>query len=190
MHNSFSTLRSLSFFIITFLFLFSLAHADVLEYPSEEESIMTHYVNDYALKPLPIKTTRQIVKTVYKYSKESKIDPMLVLGIMRQESGFVIKAKSTEGASGLMQVLPRAHRAELKGKQVNDIETNVSLGVQIYASCLKRKGTELGAMNCYSGGGGKKYHNGVVAYTKHAQQYAIAKMFVPYENEDILLASN
>jgi soluble lytic murein transglycosylase len=43
---------------------------------------------------------------VEKWSQHQKINPLLVTAVMRQESQFQPKAKSTAGATGLMQVLP------------------------------------------------------------------------------------
>lgn len=64
------------------------------------------------------------------------LDDAWVYGLMRQESRFITNAKSTVGASGLMQLMPAtakwvAKKIGLRGYshgQVNDTETNVLLG--------------------------------------------------------------
>ncbi len=69
-------------------------------------------------------------------AKSQSLDDAWVYGLMRQESRFVTSAKSTVGASGLMQLMPAtakwvAKKIGLKGfhqGQVNDTETNVLLG--------------------------------------------------------------
>ncbi|MEI7612991.1 MAG: transglycosylase SLT domain-containing protein [Betaproteobacteria bacterium] len=69
-------------------------------------------------------------------AKNQAIDDAWVYGLMRQESRFVTNAKSTVGASGLMQLMPAtakwvARKIGLKDfhqGQVNDTETNVLLG--------------------------------------------------------------
>jgi soluble lytic murein transglycosylase len=43
---------------------------------------------------------------IEKWSQQQKINPLLVTAVMRQESRFQPKVKSTAGATGLMQVLP------------------------------------------------------------------------------------
>jgi soluble lytic murein transglycosylase-like protein len=44
--------------------------------------------------------------TVVRAAKQQKLDPRLVLSIMRQESGFKARAKSGAGARGLLQMTP------------------------------------------------------------------------------------
>jgi len=51
--------------------------------------------------PMPFK------EMVLKRTKEISLDPAYVYGLIRQESRFVMDAKSTVGASGLMQVMPK-----------------------------------------------------------------------------------
>ena len=69
-------------------------------------------------------------------ARNQALDDAWVYGLMRQESRFVTNAKSTVGASGLMQLMPAtakwvARKIGLKDfhqGQVNDTETNVLLG--------------------------------------------------------------
>jgi soluble lytic murein transglycosylase-like protein len=181
----------LKFRCITFLFAIMMlafnTRADVSDYPSVEENIVSQYISEYSLKPIAAQTARRIAQTVYWYAGQAKVDPMLVLALMRQESGFNPVATSREGAKGLMQVLPRAHRVELKGKVATNIETNVDLGIKIYSDCLRARGDVSGALRCYSGGAGKKYRTSVLAYERHAQKYVIEHMF---NQSDLMLASN
>jgi soluble lytic murein transglycosylase len=69
-------------------------------------------------------------------ARNQSLDDAWVYGLMRQESRFVTNAKSTVGASGLMQLMPAtakwvAKKIGLKDfhqGQVNDTDTNVLLG--------------------------------------------------------------
>ncbi len=69
-------------------------------------------------------------------ARNQALDDAWVYGLMRQESRFITNAKSTVGASGLMQLMPAtakwvAKKIGLKDfhqGQVNDTETNVLLG--------------------------------------------------------------
>ena len=64
------------------------------------------------------------------------LDPASVYGLIRQESRFVIDAKSSVGASGLMQVMPATAKWTAKKigltdfhvRQLNDSETNIAIG--------------------------------------------------------------
>ena len=64
------------------------------------------------------------------------IDPAYVYGLIRQESRFIMDARSHVGASGLMQVMPAtakwtAKKMGLAGftpNQLTDKETNVTIG--------------------------------------------------------------
>lgn len=69
-------------------------------------------------------------------SQKQGIDDAWVYGLMRQESRFVTSARSTVGASGLMQLMPTTARwvarkiglKDYTAKQVNNTETNLLLG--------------------------------------------------------------
>jgi len=69
-------------------------------------------------------------------AREQSLDDAWVYGLMRQESRFVTNARSSVGASGLMQLMPAtarwvANKIGMKNFQpgkVNDTETNVLLG--------------------------------------------------------------
>lgn len=74
-------------------------------------------------------------------SREIGVDPAYVYGLIRQESRFIMDARSHVGASGLMQVMPAtarwtARRIGLDGfrpEMINDRDTNLRIG----ASYLK-----------------------------------------------------
>lgn len=67
---------------------------------------------------------------------DQSLDDAWVYGLMRQESRFITSAKSSVGASGLMQLMPATAKwvakkiglTDFSHKQVNDTETNVLLG--------------------------------------------------------------
>ncbi|ARU06084.1 lytic transglycosylase [Comamonas serinivorans] len=69
-------------------------------------------------------------------SRAIKLDPAYVYGLIRQESRFIIAARSGVGAQGLMQVMPAtarwtARKIGLSGytnDQLYDMDTNILLG--------------------------------------------------------------
>ncbi len=86
---------------------------------------------DFAQRfPMPYKDA------VLKRSGEIGLDPAFVYGLIRQESRFVMDARSGVGASGLMQVMPPTARwtarkiglVDFKPHQISDRDTNIAIG--------------------------------------------------------------
>lgn len=101
---------------------------------------------------------------MYKATQSLNLDMAWVYGLIRQESRFVMGAKSQVGASGLMQVMPNTARYVAKkmglsgyvANQVNDVETNIALGTNYLNMVL----TDLGgsqalASAAYNAGPGR-----------------------------------
>lgn len=69
-------------------------------------------------------------------SRAIGLDPAYVYGLIRQESRFIMDARSSVGASGLMQVMPATARwtarkiglAGFTPSQINDRDTNITIG--------------------------------------------------------------
>jgi soluble lytic murein transglycosylase len=80
--------------------------------------------------PMPFKDN------VTRRSKEIGLDPAYVYGLIRQESRFIMDARSSVGASGLMQVMPATARWTAKKigldgfsiDQLNNRDTNIAIG--------------------------------------------------------------
>lgn len=80
--------------------------------------------------PMPLR------ETVVRRASGIGLEPAYVYGLIRQESRFIMDARSHVGASGLMQVMPAtakwtARKIGLTGftpDQINDKETNVAIG--------------------------------------------------------------
>ena len=80
--------------------------------------------------PLPFR------EAVVKRAQSINLDPAYVYGLIRQESRFVMDARSGVGASGLMQVMPAtaretARRIGMTGftaDQLTDLGTNIAIG--------------------------------------------------------------
>jgi soluble lytic murein transglycosylase len=70
----------------------------------------------------------------------AKIDPFLVLSLMRQESAFNERALSTAGAVGLMQVMPATGRkyGHVARRKLFDPQVNIRVGVQFFSKLLDR----------------------------------------------------
>ncbi len=120
------------------------------------------------------------VLTAWHFAQMRDLDPHHVLAMIRVESRFDRRATSSEGAKGLMQVIPRWHRDKLAGRSPLDPAVSIEVGTSIYQVCLQRhKGSALKAANCYSGGGGAKYLQLVEAAKKKLMRHVIARLFTP-----------
>ena len=73
---------------------------------------------------------------VVQRSRAIDLDPSYVYGLIRQESRFIMDARSGVGASGLMQVMPATARwtarkigmTDFTPGQINDRDTNIAIG--------------------------------------------------------------
>jgi soluble lytic murein transglycosylase len=80
--------------------------------------------------PMPFKSA------VLARTKQIGLDPAYVYGLIRQESRFIMDAKSTVGAAGLMQVMPATAKmtakkiglTDFQAHQITDRDTNIAIG--------------------------------------------------------------
>ncbi len=111
--------------------------------------------------------------TVLRKSEEIGLDPAYVYGLIRQESRFIMDARSGVGASGLMQVMPATARwtarkiglADFTPGQINDRETNITIGTSYLKLALDDfDGSMALAAAAYNAGPGRprNWRNGPV----------------------------
>jgi soluble lytic murein transglycosylase len=114
------------------------------------------YTNDIDLR-FPL-LYRDIVEA---NAEAHDLDPSWIYGVMRQESGFVVDARSAAGALGLMQLLP--HVGRMTARRLNlaiadkdallEVENNLRLGSAFLQNLLHRyNGHELLATAAYNAG--------------------------------------
>jgi soluble lytic murein transglycosylase len=97
------------------------------------------------------------------YAGAYGLEEAWVLGLVRQESRFIPEARSSAGATGLMQLLPQtarwvAQRIGYKNytlKRVVEVETNVTLGARYLQHMLERTGHPVLASTAYNAGPGR-----------------------------------
>lgn len=107
-------------------------------------------------------STSDLAYIIAKESEQNKIDPYLIVALIKTESSFRIKVVSYKGAVGLMQLLPNT--AYYISDKVNDLKlnkrnelfnpvTNIKIGIN-YFSYLKDKfhGNEKYAIMAYNFG--------------------------------------
>ena len=97
--------------------------------------------------------------SIRKWSVNAAIDPMLVAGLIRQESAFEPAAHSPANAFGLMQLLPTTARRLAKQAKIGyaharlvDPDYNVRLGTLYVAGLQKQFGNVESALAAYNAG--------------------------------------
>ena len=117
--------------------------------------------------PLPLR------ETVVRRAGDIRLDPAYVYGLIRQESRFVMDARSHVGASGLMQVMPATAKWTAKKiglnnftpDQITDREVNVAIGTGYLKLVLDDfEGSMPMATAAYNAGPGRprQWRNGPV----------------------------
>ena len=97
--------------------------------------------------------------SIRQWSAQAGVDPMLVAGLIRQESAFEENARSNQGALGLMQLEPKtarlmARQAKIRYSQARLFEPdyNVRLGTIYLANLRKQFGSVESALAAYNAG--------------------------------------
>lgn len=88
------------------------------------------------------------------------LDPYLVAGLIRQESGFLVRARSVANARGLMQIIPSTGRLvarryglrRFRPDQLYDPALNIRLGTTYLADMIERFGRIEYALAAYNAG--------------------------------------
>jgi soluble lytic murein transglycosylase len=107
--------------------------------------------------PMPFK------QDVVAKAREAGVDPAYVYGLIRQESRFIMDARSHVGASGLMQIMPATARwtanrigLEYKPQMITDRDVNLRLGTTYLKLVLDDfDGSQALAAAAYNAGPGR-----------------------------------
>ncbi len=88
--------------------------------------------------------------------KNDKLDPIIVLSLIRQESVFNPLARSPVGARGLMQLMPttaRRMKRSVREKHLANPNINIELGTKYFKNLLKRyDGNLVYVLGAYNAG--------------------------------------
>jgi len=122
---------------------------------------------------------------VEREARKRGLDPLLIHGLIRQESRYDHTAVSRSNAMGLMQLLEGTafgvakHNGIALGskQQIFNPDTNIQLGTAYVAYVLKRHGDPMLAVASYNGG-----PNAVAKWLKQHQAAGISDMDVYVEN--------
>lgn len=136
------------------------------------QEVSTYWVQANATKKLSLKQAKSIVNLTYARANKLKLDPTLLLAVMKVESGFNKGATSPAGAVGLMQVMPLYHYKAIGKRNAYREDVSIEVGSKVLKDCYQRtRNNTKAALNCYSGGGGPRYASKVLAYHKSANRY-------------------
>jgi soluble lytic murein transglycosylase len=105
---------------------------------------------------LEILYPKPFLDDLIKSLKNDKLDPIVVLSLIRQESVFNPLARSPVGARGLMQIMPttaRRMRRTVRDKHLINPAINIELGTKYFKNLLKRyDGNLVYVLSAYNAG--------------------------------------
>ena len=134
---------------------------------TEQQALADHLSRRYYVAA---SQTERFVAAAYSAAREVGLDPLLVLAVISIESRFNPIAESVVGAKGLMQIIPKFHRAKLDAlggeEAVLDPERNILAGTRILQEYVYRTGTLEGGLQFYNGAfwdGSAQYAHKVLA---------------------------
>jgi len=97
--------------------------------------------------------------SIRRWSSRTGLDPLLVAGLIRQESAFEPDARSVSDAIGLMQLLPKTARQVAREQRVRysrarltDPDYNIRLGTAYFAGLVNQLGSVEAALAAYNAG--------------------------------------
>lgn len=156
--------------------------ANANDQPNEANRRITSYLTKKfgVAKERAAKLADIVSVTATKYS----LPPALVYAIISIESRFQEKARGQHGATGLMQVVPSAHRGMLRNvKDLTEPNANVEAGSRILSGYVKAAGGNVLA-------GLKSYSGGSSAYAAKVMQRVDSFRFVLEPDDDDAKAAN
>jgi soluble lytic murein transglycosylase-like protein len=123
------------------------------EAPDPEQAVLSKYLSRRFL--IANEATERMVSAAYDAAHQVGLDPLLLLAVISVESRFNPIAESVVGAKGLMQIIPKYHRAKLEGlggeQALWDPEANIHLGALILQEYVYRTGTLEAGLQYYNG---------------------------------------
>ena len=99
-------------------------------------------------------------RTIVEAAGRNGLEPALVAAVIQAESGFVPDSRSSQGAVGLMQVLPATARFVAEGPRrpspppdrLEDPHVNIAYGTRYLRYLIDRHGSVPLALAAYNGG--------------------------------------
>lgn len=117
------------------------------------------------------KVPEKMQKLIQEAAQKYKLPPQLITAVIKVESNFNPRAVSSEGACGLMQLMP-ATAKKLGIKNIFDLKQNIDAGSRFLKDMLERFHGKVDlALAAYNAGpGAVEKHKGIPPY-KETQRY-------------------
>ena len=110
----------------------------VMDTHVKKERQLASWVKRHAKGKVSDEYATRVVQATLRSSEQYNVDPLLMLAVMQVESNFDPNARSSVGAIGLTQVLPKAHPEKIKSvSELTKPEKNIRVGTQIMAEYLR-----------------------------------------------------
>lgn len=119
-----------------FLLYLAMLHSEAGDDPSAFQAVaeLLRRKHPDALTPFALRLLfpPRHLELVQKYAAGQELEPALVLSVMKQESSFRATVESSQGALGLMQLLPSTAEGLEKGssRQLLQVEPNIRVGTK------------------------------------------------------------
>jgi len=119
-----------------------------------------------------------IIKGVNQSSKQHRINPFMLLAVIRAESNFDPYAKSGAGARGLMQLMPITQK-ELGVIDVFDIQQNINGGTKYLVKQIRQYQDVRKALWAYNTGPGN-VNKGIIPNETHIYADQVISFYRQY----------
>jgi soluble lytic murein transglycosylase-like protein len=136
----------------------------------EQEALVEHLSSKYNR---PTQFVSRIVKAAYREARQVGMSPLLVLAVIEKESGLDPKARSSYGAVGLMQVVPRYHLDKIRsagGGGAYDPDVNIRVGTAILADYRRANRGDIGGALLQYSGQARGYVQRVTLYRQELEE--------------------
>jgi len=177
----------LSIVVASTFLAFSSSGVTSLRPQPQYEQVEKEPAVDICIPPALGKKSKRYHDIILKAATRYMVDPALIKAIVMAESGYDPQAVSSQGAAGLMQLMPRT--AESLGvEDAFNPEHNVNGGVRYFKQLLEEFNCDIElALAAYNAGSSTvKRHNGIPPIK--ATQHYVKKVFAYYhyyKNETI-----
>jgi len=167
-------------FIFLFIFFFlTPLRAENSGSPPQDEQIAEEVVLDIQISAALRKRPKPYHPIILKAANRYEVDPSLIKAIIMAESGYDPQAVSSQGATGLMQLMPKTAEA-LGVEDAFDPEHNVNAGVKYLKQLLDEFNDDIKlALAAYNAGSSAvRRHQGIPPIK--ATQYYVKRVFAYY----------